>query len=166
MDEPEHSPDEAKEEVMPARLLTLAALSDWGRTGATVVAIVGAAVTFVRWTATVDDRLGSVESGITGQHETLRQAVEATAQNAGHAVQAAERAEAAVTRAETAVARAETAVAENKSTQDAIVKGTAANRRSIETQGKKVDALKVETLKELQSLQWRIRVLEEESRKA
>src|SRR6266550_2609120 len=105
-------PDGDQDYAMPTRLLTLASLSDWGRTGATVVAIIGAAVTFVRWTARVDDRLGSVESSVTGQHEILHQAVEATKQNAGHAVQAAERAEAAVTRAETAVSRAETAVAE------------------------------------------------------
>src|SRR5947199_9731519 len=130
MDEPEHSSEEAREEVMPVRLLTLAALSAWGRTGTTVVAIVGADVTFVRWTATVDDRLGTIESGIAGQREISRQAVESTAEHAAHAGQAATRAEAAVVRAEAAVDRAEAAVDESKQAQ-AQIKGDLAHGQAL-----------------------------------
>jgi len=152
--------------TMPARVLNGVLASDWGRTGATIVAVLGACVTIIRWTAKVDDRLGTVEAGVAGQHEFLRQAVEATAQNAGHAAQAAARAETAVVRAEAAVSRAEPAVSAHQRAQDTTVQGTADSRRTIEGQGKKVDALKVEMAKQLESLSWRVRQLEEESRKA
>src|SRR5438128_11479438 len=97
-----------------ARPLTVAALSDWGRTGATVVAIVGACVTVIRWTATVDDRLGEVEQGIKSQRAVLQEAAETTAGNAASAAAAATRAEAAVVRADAAGSHDESAVHENR----------------------------------------------------
>jgi len=160
----------SSERGFTARPLTVAALSDWGRTGATVVAIVGACVTVIRWTATVDDRLGEVEQGIKSQRAVLQEAAETTAGNAASAAAAATRAEAAVVRAEAAVNRAESAVDENRHVQSQIqgkiTEGQTTNRQAIDRQGKKVDALKVEVKQQLEALAWRVRQLEEESRKA
>ena len=127
-------------------------------------------MTVIRWTATVDDRLGGVEQNIKSQRAVLQEAAETTAGNAASAAAAATRAEAAVVRAEAAVMRAEGAVDENKQAQTQIqgriTEAQTQNRHAIETQGKKVDALKVEVKQQLEALAWRVRQLEEESRKA
>ena len=127
----------------------LALLKDWSHTGIVVVTVV---VSGIRWSSSVDSRLTSIEDKLAGQQTVMQQAVGETTHHAGMAAQAAERAEAAVV-------RAEAAVTQNQGAQKKVLAGNTENRKAIAD-------LKTEMKRSLDSFEWRIRMLEEQSRKA
>src|SRR5438552_18306147 len=98
------------DETMPARNGRLVAkLGEWAQTGVVVVTVL---VSGIRWTNSVDSRLGAIEEKIASQRTAIERAVADTTEHASLASQDAARAEAAGVRAESAVGRAEDAGSE------------------------------------------------------
>src|SRR5438128_12413775 len=126
-------------------------ISDWSRTGATIVSIAVAAVSVIRWTQSVDDRLGVIDAKL-NIFTTQAQAAAETAKI--YSTQAAE-----------AAKDAREAVVQTQSLQDQQVKETRNNRKVIEDQSKRITELKKEVAQQLEAFSWRMRQLEDQNRK-
>src|SRR5882724_416161 len=118
----------------------VAKLGEWAQTAVVVVTVL---VSGIRWTNSVDSRLGMIEEKIANQRVVIERAVGDTTAHANLASQAATRAEAAVVRAESAVVRAEDAVSENQQSQKKVITATADNRKAIEKQTGRMTSLQV-----------------------
>jgi len=127
-------------------------LADWSRTGATIVSVGIAAVGVIRWTQSVDDRLGVIDMKL---NIFTTQAAAAADTAKIYAAQAADAAQAA-----------QQAAIDTREGQGRLIRETRENRGAIADQSKNVVKLKEDMKRQLDSLEWRIRMLEEVNRKA
>ena len=134
-------------------------ISDWSRTGATVVSIAVAAVSVIRWTQSVDDRLGVIDMKL----NIFTTQAQAAAENAKiYSAQAADAAKSAREAAVQTQGLQDQQIVETKANRKAIDK----QRAAIDDQSKVVTKLKDDMKRQLESFEWRIRMLEEQNRKA
>ena len=126
-------------------------LTDWSRTGATIVSIAIAAVTVIRWTQSVDDRLGVIDTKLNIFTTQAQAAAETAKIYSEHAADAAK--------------DAREAVVQTQNLQDRQVKETRNNRKVIEEQSKRITELKKEVAQQLEAFSWRMRQLEDQNRK-
>src|SRR5882724_11638736 len=134
--------------TVPRNGRLVAKLGEWSQTAIVIGTII---VSGIRWSNTVDSRLGTIEEKIATQRTAIERAVGETTQHANLATEAATRAEAAVVRAEGAVVRAEDAVTENHQSQQKVIAATADNRKAIEKQTRRVTDLQTEVAKQLEA---------------
>ena len=127
-------------------------LTDWSRTGATIVSVAIAAVSVIRWTQSVDDRLSMIDTKLNVFITQAQAAAESAKIYAAQAVKSAE--------------DARTAMQQTQGLQDQQIKETRDNRKAVESQSKRVTDLKEEVAKQLEAFSWRMRQLEDQNRRA